>query len=70
MEVRISSCGVNGGLAEKSVPSVPGFVPIVVAAAPVRGSLACLDFFFFLVVAACPAAMVNRVLGHEERKYV
>ena len=68
--VWISSCGVSGELVEKPVSEIPAFVSITVAvgkAAPVRGSLACLDFFFFfLVVAVCPpppAVMVNRVRG-------
>ena len=43
------------GLVDKSVPVVP-----------VRGSLPAFDFFF-LVVAACPAVMVNRVLRHEKK---
>ena len=64
----------NGGSTEKSVPVVPAFVYIVVVvvkAVPVRGSLPAFDFFFFfLVVTACPAVMVNRMLGHEKKRDV
>jgi hypothetical protein len=46
-----------GGLAERS--------------APVRGSFPGFDFFFFfLVVTARPAVMVNRALGHERKRDV
>jgi len=48
----------SGGLVDKSVPVIP-----------VRASLPAFDFlFFFLVVAACPAVMVNRVLGHGRKR--
>jgi len=50
-----SSCGMSGELVEKSVPTFVSIVVAVVGAAPVRGNLACLDFFhFFLVVAVSP----------------
>ena len=61
------------GSVDKPVPVVLAFVSAVVVAAkvvPVRGSSPRLDFFFFLVATACPAVMVNRALGHEEKRVV
>lgn len=69
---RISGCCMDGEFTENSAPSVPAFTSIVVVvkAVPVRGSLADLDFFFFLVVTVCPAVVVNRVSGHKNERGV
>ena len=59
------SCGVGAeGSVVKSALSELVSPLVDVNLVPVRGSFGFLDFFFFcLVVAACPAVSVNRVLG-------
>ena len=67
-----SPVGVSEGGKGRFRPADDGFsgvgsvVEVTVETVLVRGSFAFLGlFFFFFVVAVCPAVMVNRVLRHE-----